>query len=111
IAELSRIQPLIVTSRNGVAQFRQASIAPDSIARALDAGTLVQGAVNDVGGRVRVSVRLIDGASGADYKRASFEQPAGDLLLARDSLAGRAAGWLRQRVGEGGERAGARREA
>src|SRR5256712_586537 len=55
IAELSRIQPLVVTSRNGVAQFRQDSIAPDSIARALDAGTLVQGAVNDVGGRVRVS--------------------------------------------------------
>src|SRR5438552_5444515 len=92
IAELSRIQPLVVTSRNGVAQFRQDSIAPDSIARALDAGTLVQGAVNDVGGRVRVSVRLIDGASGADYKRASFEQPVGDLLLARDSLAGRVAG-------------------
>src|SRR5947209_6985882 len=100
IAELSRIQPLVVTSRNGVAQFRQDSIAPDSIARALDAGTLVQGAVNDVGGRVRVSVRLIDGASGADYKRASFEQPAGDLLLARDSLAGRVADFLRQRLGE-----------
>src|SRR5438552_1664712 len=47
IAELSRIQPLVVTSRNGVAQFRQDSIAPDSIARALDAGTLVQGAVNE----------------------------------------------------------------
>src|SRR5436190_1790900 len=100
IAELSRIQPLVVTSRNGVTQFRQDSIAPDSIARALDAGTLVQGAVNDVGGRVRVSVRLIDGASGADYKRASFEQPVGDLLLARDSLAGRVADFLRQRLGE-----------
>jgi len=100
IAELSRIQPLVVTSRNGVSQFRQDSIAPDSIARALDAGTLVQGAVNDAGGRVRVSVRLIDGASGADYKRASFEQPAGDLLLARDSLAGRVADFLRQRLGE-----------
>ena len=100
IAELSRIQPLVVTSRNGVGQFRHDSIAPDSIARALDAGTLVQGAVNDVGGRVRVSVRLIDGASGADYKRASFEQPAADLLLARDSLAGRVADFLRQRIGE-----------
>src|SRR6266550_3664855 len=98
IAELSRIQPLVVTSRNGVAQFRQDSIAPDSIARALDAGTLVQGAVNDVGGRVRVSVRLIDGASGADYKRASFEQPVGDLLLARDSLAGRVADFLLQQA-------------
>ena len=100
IAELSRIQPLVVTSRNGVGQFRHDSIAPDSIARALDAGTLVQGAVNDVGGRVRVSVRLIDGASGADYKRASFEQPAADLLLARDSLAGQVADFLRQRLGE-----------
>ena len=49
---------------------------------------------------MRVSVRLIDGASGADYKRASFEQPVGDLLLARDSLAGRVADFLRQRLGE-----------
>ncbi len=100
IADLSRVQPLVVTSRNGVAQYRHGSSPPDSIARALDVGTLVQGSVDDVGGRVRVSVRLIDGASGADYKRASFEQPASNPLATRDSLVGRVAEFLRERLGD-----------
>jgi serine/threonine-protein kinase len=100
IADLSRVQPLVVTSRNGVTQYRHVSSPPDSIARALDVGTLVQGSVDDVGGRVRVSVRLIDGASGADYKRASFEQPAGNPLGTSDSLAKRVAEFLRERLGE-----------
>jgi TolB-like protein len=100
ITELSRVQPLVVTSRNGVAPYRRDSLAPDSIARALGVGTLVLGSVDDLGSRVRVSVRLIDGASGADYKRASFEQPAADLLVAKDSLASRVAQFLRERLGE-----------
>src|SRR5256884_1864124 len=41
IAELSRIQPLFVTSRHGVAPFRQDSVAPDRNARDLHEGTLV----------------------------------------------------------------------
>jgi serine/threonine-protein kinase len=100
IADLSRVQPLVVTSRNGVTPYRHASSPPDSIARALDVGTLVQGSVDDVGGRVRVSVRLIDGASGADYKRASFEQPTGNPLGTRDSISRRVAEFLRERLGE-----------
>jgi tetratricopeptide (TPR) repeat protein len=47
-----------------------------------------------------VTVRLIDGASGADFKRASFEQPASNVLAIRDSLAGRVADFLRARLGE-----------
>ena len=100
IAELGRVQPLVVTSRNGVSQYRHVTIPLDSIARALDVGTLVFGAVEDVAGRVRVSVRLIDGASGADYKRGSFELPAGNVLVARDTLAGQVAEFLRERLGE-----------
>ena len=45
-------------------------------------------------------MRLIDGASGADFKRASFEQPAGAVLAIRDSLAQRVAEFLRARLGE-----------
>jgi len=45
-------------------------------------------------------VRLIDGASGADFNRASFEQPAASALAVRDSLASRVAEFLRERLGE-----------
>jgi tetratricopeptide (TPR) repeat protein len=64
-------------------------------------GTLVEGTVEPLGDRFHVSVRLVDGASGADFKRASFDQPAAGLLgMVRDSLTQRVAEFLRERLGE-----------
>ncbi|HEX4627466.1 MAG TPA: serine/threonine-protein kinase [Gemmatimonadales bacterium] len=100
IADLSQVQPLAVISRNGVTPYRGRSAPPDSIARALAVGTLVQGSVEQNGERFQVTVKLVDGSSGADFKRASFDQRAGDLLRMRDSLAGRVADFLRERLGE-----------
>ena len=101
IANLSQVQPLTVISRNGVGPYRGGSVPADSIARALAVGTLVTGSVEQVGDLLHVTVRLVDGASGADFKRASFDQRAGDLLSAiRDSLSGRVAEFLRERLGE-----------
>src|SRR5689334_5988633 len=98
---LRPVSGLTVISKNGVAPYRGSLVALDSIARALNVGTIVQGGVDDVGGRYRVSVNLIDGASGADLgERASFEQPAGAVLAIRDSLAGKVAEFLRVRLGE-----------
>src|SRR2546430_4510741 len=69
--------------------------------RALAVGRILRGRVDDAGGRYRVSVSLVDGASGADLgQRASFEQPAGAVLAIRDSLARRVAEFLRVRLGE-----------
>ena len=100
IGELARVPGLTVVSKNGVAPYRSPDIPRDSIARALDAGTLVQGTVEDVGARYRVTTRLIEGTSGADFRRASFEQPKGNLLAMRDTLAGKVAEFLRERLGE-----------
>jgi len=100
ISDLARVQPLTVVSRNGVGRYRTTAVPPDSIGRALGAGTLVQGSLEDAGDKLRVSVRLVDGASGADFKRGTFEQATGDLLLIRDSLAQRVAEFLRERLGE-----------
>jgi serine/threonine-protein kinase len=92
---------LTVVSKNGVGPYRSSSVPLDSLARALGVGTIVQGGVDEVGGRYRVSVNLIDGASGADLgTRASFEQPAGAVLAIRDSLASKVAEFLRARLGE-----------
>ena len=101
IGELSQVPELSVVSKGGVAGWRDASVAPDSIARALQAGTLVQGRVEPTAGdKIRVQVWLVDGNSGADLgKRASFERPANDLIGARDSLATQAADLMRQQLG------------
>ncbi|HET7296434.1 MAG TPA: serine/threonine-protein kinase [Gemmatimonadales bacterium] len=100
IDALSQVPALSVISKNGVAVYRASDVAPDSIARGLNVGTLVRGDVEQSGDRYHVSVRLIDGASGADYKRASFDQAGGDPLAMRDSLTRKVAEFLRQRLGE-----------
>ena len=100
IDELRPVRGLDVISRNGVAPYRGAAVARDSIARALASGTIVEGSVEPVGARVRVTVRLVEGASGAELRRQAFELPAGAHLAIRDSLTQQAAVFLRERLGE-----------
>jgi serine/threonine-protein kinase len=100
IDQLSAIRVLDVVSRNGVAPFRGREVPRDSIARALEAGTLVEGSVESVGTRTRITVRLVDGASGTDIRRQSFELPLGAPLAIRDSVVSQAATFLRERLGD-----------
>lgn len=65
IAQLGAVSALDVISTGGVKQFRGEDIPRDSIARALEAGTLVDGSVVPEGKNVRVTMRIIDGNSGA----------------------------------------------
>ena len=100
IRELGQVPSLTVISRNGVAPYRSDSIPRDSIARALKVGTLVLGSMEQDAGRLRVTVRLVDGASGADFQRASFEQAATNVLAVQDTLTHQVASLIRQRLGE-----------
>src|SRR3989475_147946 len=69
IADLKRGVGLDVGSKNGVARYRNPEIPPDSVARALSVGTLVRGSVEEAGNRYRISVRLVEGSSGVDFRR------------------------------------------
>ena len=100
IRELDQVQGLDVISKGGVAPFRGDSVSRDSIAKALRAGTLVTGGVEQEKGRIRVTTRLVDGSSGAEFARASFEQPAGNFLGVQDTLIQKVAALIRQRLGE-----------
>lgn len=100
INELSTVRSLTVISRNGVLAYRDGDVRPDSIARALKVGTLIEGSVDQRGGQLRITTQLVDGFSGADIERAAIEIPAGGFLAARDSLAVSVSGLLRRRLGE-----------
>jgi serine/threonine-protein kinase len=100
IEELSEVRALDVISRNGVAPYRGTEVEPDSIARVLGTGSLIDGSVESIGDELRVTVRLVDGISGADIERTPFSVPAGEFLAARDSVAQRVASTLRQWLGE-----------
>jgi len=101
IEQFAQVRSLEVVSRNGVAPYRSAAIPRDSIARALKAGTLILGSVEPTGpDRLRVTTRLVDGGSGADYDRRSFELPRVELFAITDTAARDIAGFLRTRLGE-----------
>ncbi|UCF21311.1 MAG: hypothetical protein JSU87_08005, partial [Gemmatimonadota bacterium] len=100
IDQLSRVRALDVISRNGVAPFRGTEISRDSIAQALEVGSLIYGTVEPDGDDIRVTYRLWDGNAGADFERGSVKEPAGDLIAIKDKAAEDVARILRVRLGE-----------
>jgi serine/threonine-protein kinase len=99
ISQLSRVSGLNVISSGGVTPYRSADIPDDSVGRALRAGMLVHGSIDERAKQLRVSINLVDGKSGASIQRSSFSVAKGDFLRARDSLVTSVADLLRGRLG------------
>jgi TolB-like protein len=72
---LATVQTLDVVSVSAVLPFLGNATPPDSMARALGAGSVITGTLRAEPEGVRLEIRLIDGASGAEY---------GTLTLVRD---------------------------
>ncbi len=100
IHELSQVKDLQVISRNGVLPYRHTAVPPDSIARALDVGSLVQGTVAQSGNRLRVTVSLVNAATGREISSRTIERPRGDIFAVQDALAQEVSLFLRKQLGE-----------
>lgn len=99
ISELSGVQRLSIVSRGGVALYRGSTVSRDSIARALQVGTIVAGSIEPENDSIRVTLRLLDDA-GIEMEKATFKKPAKDLIALSDSLAQQVAVQIRRRIGE-----------
>jgi serine/threonine-protein kinase len=99
INELSAVKALHVISRNGVTPFRNTTVAPDSIAKALKVGTLVSGTVAQSGDRLRVNVALVNALTGAEFGNKTMERPRTELFALQDDLAKEVSVFLRERLG------------
>jgi TolB-like protein/tRNA A-37 threonylcarbamoyl transferase component Bud32 len=100
IHELSEVKPLQVISRNGVTPFRNASVPPDSIGRALKVGTLVEGTIAQSGDRLRLSVSLIDATNGEEIGSKTLERPRAEIFDLQDDVAREVSLFLRERLGQ-----------
>ena len=98
IGTLGRVPGLRVVSKAGVEAWRGSAVGEDSIARALQAGTLIKGTVEPVGTRLNLQVRLLD-FRGTELARGGFQLPADNLLAVRDSLAQEVASLVRTQLG------------
>jgi serine/threonine-protein kinase len=99
IDRLSAIPQLQVSTKNASAVFANKNVPRDSIARALNVGTLVDGSIEQRGDKISVTVKL-DDASGSDFRRATFDVPVAAPLALEDTLATRVATFLRERLGQ-----------
>ena len=101
IQNLAMVQGLSIVSRGGVEAYRDAKISPDSVARALGAGTLVRGSVEKMGDKIHVTVHLADAGSNTDLTGSpqSFDLPASNLTAVRDSTVQKAATMIRAGIG------------
>lgn len=99
IEQLRSVESLDVISANGTAQFQGSDAPRDSIAAVLEAGTLVTGTVDRSRGEVAVTLALIDGSSGAEFRRQSFRWPEDELLEAQSEVAHETARILREWLG------------
>jgi len=100
IGELSQVQGLKVISRNGVRPFQGQRIAPDSISRALDVGTLVEGTIQQSGDRLRINVSMIDAADGTEIGHTTLERTQEETFALQDDVSRGVAAFLRRRLGE-----------
>jgi eukaryotic-like serine/threonine-protein kinase len=99
IDALGQVSALHVVSPNGVRPYLHRPAPPDSIGRALRVGSLVGGSVERSGDVLRVTVRLIDAASGLQLQSRTLEYPFASLFTLQDELAQEVSGFLRERLG------------
>jgi serine/threonine-protein kinase len=100
IYELGQVGSLNVVSRYGVAPYRKASVPTDSLARALQVGTLVQGTVSQSGDRLRVTVDMINTADGSVQSSGPLEREREDVFGLQDDLTKQVSEFLRRRLGQ-----------
>jgi TolB-like protein/predicted RNase H-related nuclease YkuK (DUF458 family) len=99
IHELSRVKALRVISQNGVLPYKGSAVPPDSVARALKVGTLVQGTLSQAGERLRVSVSLINATTASEIASKTLERPRSEIFALQDDLAQEVSIFLRERLG------------
>jgi eukaryotic-like serine/threonine-protein kinase len=99
IQELGAVRTLHVTSRNGVMPFKGKAIAIDSVARALNVGTVVTGTVAQIGDELRVTVDLIDARTGDRFGSTKIAKTKQDAFALQDDLVREVSTSLRKQLG------------
>lgn len=100
IHQLSAVSALHVISRNGVLPFRGRAVSLDSIASTLHVGSVVTGSVQKSGDSVRVSVELVDVATGNHLDSRTTAHRMTDLFALEDDVSQQVATLLRTRLGQ-----------
>ena len=89
IARLSSIEEVTVRPLSSVRRY--GGLEQDALAagRELEVESVLDGSIQRMGDRLRVTVRLLNVADGRQLWSAQFDEPQGDVFAVQDSIAGR----------------------
>ncbi len=99
IDELRRVGELVVSSPNAARAYSRKGIPLDSVARGLEVGTIIEGSVAQSGTRLRVTARLVNGATGDYLDSRTVTRDIGELFELQDDLVREVSQFLRRRLG------------
>ncbi len=83
VAELSRLGGVSVISPSTVQRYRWVGIGPQVMARVLAVDVILEGTAQRQGDQLRITTRLADVHSGKLIWAETYDQPAGDVVLAQ----------------------------
>jgi adenylate cyclase len=86
ITELSRFRELFVIARNSSFQFRDKSVDVKRIGRELGVGYVVEGSVRKARDRIRVTVQLVEAATGAHLWAEHYDRDLQDVFAVQDEV-------------------------
>jgi TolB-like protein len=87
ITALSRIRWLLVIARNSSFTYKGRAVDVKQVGRELGVRYVLEGAVRKAGGRLRISVQLIDALNGTHLWADRFEGPLADVFDLQDKVA------------------------
>jgi adenylate cyclase len=95
IDALTHVDGLRVAARSSSFQFRQSGMDLREVGRMLGVDSIVEGSVRRAGDQLRVTVQLIDVATGYHKWSQRFERKVGDVFAMQDEIAASVATTLR----------------
>ncbi|HET6637906.1 MAG TPA: adenylate/guanylate cyclase domain-containing protein, partial [Gemmatimonadota bacterium] len=99
IHELGGVDGLKVISQYGVRRFEGTETPIDSVARALEAGTIIDGTVSRSGDSLRVQVQLLDATDMTQIASFTEVRPWSEIFSLQDEITADDSTALRQRLG------------
>ncbi|HTM58042.1 MAG TPA: protein kinase [Candidatus Udaeobacter sp.] len=98
ITDLAQIGALRVISRTSAMRFKGTARSLPEIARELNVQAVVEGSAMRAGGRVRVTVQLLDALADQSLWARSYERAEADLITLQSEVAGAIAEGIRVKV-------------
>jgi TolB-like protein/Tfp pilus assembly protein PilF len=86
ITALSRLRWFLVISRNSSFVYKNKTIGIKQIGRELGVRYLLEGSVRKAGERLRITVQLVDAASGAQHWAEHYDRGLSDIFALQDDI-------------------------